>query len=536
MARMIPATLPEETESEAERRLFPVLRDGLNDSFTVFHSFHLLTHNRERKFIEGEIDFLILSGEAGLLVLEVKSGLIRYDGPAGIWYQNQRPLEKSPLEQALAAKYQLRDFLAGKMGHMPSGNLGHAVCFPDVSGEMRRLPSGADPAICLTAPDLGRIASAVSRVMESFEKHAPAGAERNEAERIRQILMPCCEYGVKLSERLKQEGRILFALTENQCRFLDFIHNRKRALVEGCAGSGKTVMAVKKARELANQGATVLVLAYNQLLGKHLENSLKDAPHVNASTYHDFCIGHLRQAGRLPPSHSGDDYWQRDIPEAFAEWLQENPLKYDAVIVDEGQDFRTEYWLTIEEMRQPDGHFYIFYDPAQNIFKTEMEFPIREPPFTLTDNCRNTQSIFEELQRHTPLKMRLAAGAPAGAKVVELSSSTPRNSRRHVGAVLHELLHNQGLKPADVAIIGAHSLSHTCLGTDPRIGSYIISEGPSDKPEAVPYYTYMKFKGCEAAAVILLDVDPHDERWAGAALYTAMSRARHLLYVIRRAP
>ena len=37
---------------------------------------------------------------------------------------------------------------------------------------------------------------------------------------------------------------------------------------------------------------------------------------------------------------------------------------------------------------------------------------------------------------------------------------------------------------------------------------------------------------CEADVVILLDVDRNDERWDSTALYTAISRARHLLYII----
>ena len=44
----------------------------------------------------------------------------------------------------------------------------------------------------------------------------------------------------------------------------------------------------------------------------------------------------------------------------------------------------------------------------------------------------------------------------------------------------------------------------------------------------------MKFKGCEADAVILLDVDDQDERWSSLAFYTAISRAKHLLYIIQK--
>ena len=42
----------------------------------------------------------------------------------------------------------------------------------------------------------------------------------------------------------------------------------------------------------------------------------------------------------------------------------------------------------------------------------------------------------------------------------------------------------------------------------------------------------MKFKGCEASVVILLDVDARDSRWDTTGLYTAMSRATHLLIIL----
>jgi len=43
----------------------------------------------------------------------------------------------------------------------------------------------------------------------------------------------------------------------------------------------------------------------------------------------------------------------------------------------------------------------------------------------------------------------------------------------------------------------------------------------------------MKFKGCESDVVILIDVDKNDPRWkAHEAYYTAISRARHLLYIL----
>ena len=87
MAKMIPASFAADTKSGAEKRLFSVLRDGLDDSLTVFHSFDLLVQNKLGKFVDGEIDFLIFSPQARFLTLDVKGGSILCDGEQGAWYR-----------------------------------------------------------------------------------------------------------------------------------------------------------------------------------------------------------------------------------------------------------------------------------------------------------------------------------------------------------------------------------------------------------------------------------------------------------------
>ena len=76
-------------------------------------------------------------------------------------------------------------------------------------------------------------------------------------------------------------------------------------------------------------------------------------------------------------------------------------------------------------------------------------------------------------------------------------------------------------------------MDHTCIGDNPVIGIFRITETMEEGSNVINYHTYMKFKGCEADAVIMIDVDRNDERWANpAALYTSISRAKHLLYIL----
>lgn len=145
---------------------------------------------------------------------------------------------------------------------------------------------------------------------------------------------------------------------------------------------------MKKARELAAQGNSVLLLAYNRLLGEGLAESVKGVPNITANTYHDFCPRHLTEVGCQPIQENTQEYWRKTIPEDFAGYMREYSLQYDTVIIDEGLDFRVEYWLTIEKMQKPEDCFYILIDPNEYLYNTGIELPIKDDPLVLMDNCR----------------------------------------------------------------------------------------------------------------------------------------------------
>ena len=104
MARMIPGILSPETESKAEGIVFNQLSKQLDNTYTIFHSFGILSRNLQDTYIDKEIDFLIASPEKGVMALEVKGGSIRFDGTSGRWYQNNRPMKMSPAIAHTAAK------------------------------------------------------------------------------------------------------------------------------------------------------------------------------------------------------------------------------------------------------------------------------------------------------------------------------------------------------------------------------------------------------------------------------------------------
>ncbi len=531
MALMIPSEVPDSGTSRAEREVFEVMRDGLDDRFTVFHSFKSVSRNREDKLLDSEIDFLLLTQERGLLVVEVKGGPVAFDGQRGRWYQGDKAI-RDPFAQASANAHKLRHFIDERVGRSLPLPIGYAVCFPNSYGEPAILPPTASRDTLMTGKDLDNFSAAVARAYSASRAYDRMLSDKD-MEALRVAIMPYCEFGMSLPEQIAQAERKLFTLTEEQCRMLDFIRNRRVALIQGCAGSGKTVMAVKKAQELAQHGDRVLLLAYNQLIGERLKEAVQECDGVTASTYHDYCLAALQAAGRVPGGPLDHNYYTQVVPRAFLALVSQSPLVYDALVVDEGQDFRREYWESLGYLVREDGYRYIFYDPDQNVFGTDMQFPIDEPPFVLVDNCRNTRKICEFVRSCTGREMRPMTGVPVGMSVQQFVNQSPVGRRRHLGQILEWLVTDQHVSADRIVVLGGHGIEKTCVPPDGRIGRFMVSQTGDAGPNVVRYYTYMKFKGCEADAVVLLDVDPADERWSDLAVYTTASRAKFLLFVLR---
>jgi hypothetical protein len=151
------------------------------------------------------------------------------------------------------------------------------------------------------------------------------------------------------------------------------------------------------------------------------------------------------------------------------------------------------------------------------------------------DNCRNTKTIFEKLKAYSEKQRRIVDDAPEGEKVVEFRLSNDTLRRNQLGKILYSLVNTHGIERNRIVVLGGHSIARTCIGKNPKVGNFHISEEMDDGPDVINYHPYMKFKGCEADVVILLDVDSRDVRWSDRmTLYTTISRAKHMLYILYR--
>src|SRR6266851_323528 len=114
MATMYPEWLPEDVKSNAERKVFRRLQKSLTDEYTVIWNIPWAIIRPQGGIKDGQIDFLILHPQKGLLTLEVKGGGIEYDSNKGKWISNGNNGHntiKNPFEQAQACMHTLREEL-----------------------------------------------------------------------------------------------------------------------------------------------------------------------------------------------------------------------------------------------------------------------------------------------------------------------------------------------------------------------------------------------------------------------------------------
>ena len=131
------------------------------------------------------------------------------------------------------------------------------------------------------------------------------------------------------------------------------------------------------------------------------------------------------------PDGGYDDrtFWSDVLPGLLPDAAQQLGLTFDAIVVDEGQDFHANWWTALELLLADpdDGFFYVFADDNQNVYRADWEIPIRR-----VIRSRSTQLPQHDTDRR-PGSGRCSTGrSPRLAWTVQLRrSSSCRTFARH---------------------------------------------------------------------------------------------------------
>lgn len=198
----------------------------------------------------------------------------------------------------------------------------------------------------------------------------------------------------EIVEEFRLMDEIIERLTKEQYRIIDFLSFIKRARISGCAGSGKTLVAIEKAFRCASAGKKTLFLCHSPLLADFIYSILMENTNVDVYAFEDF-INELNEKKSLNRNtwNNYSEPLKTDL-DFSKKQIQKSGINYEVLIVDEGQDFRANWWDIAKLLIGREGEFYIFHDDSQALLPGRASYPITEPLLNLSRNCRNGGEIF----------------------------------------------------------------------------------------------------------------------------------------------
>ncbi len=561
MAQMIPPELPDHAEvPESETSLWRILQADLPDSWSVHHRFPWLHRDRRGVPLRSDIDFVAVHPLHGILCIEVKGGLTRYAAREDRWYQmhegEEVALPRSPVQQArlgreaLLEKLQSHRRWAGRWV-----TIGHAVCTPDRFFEPSFATSDMPREILIDQGDMRDVEATIRRAL-AFHAHPdrPGKPGRDIEEIVLAIRGESREMRSRLSAALDVDDRTIRWLTARQMDALTRTDGNPRMAFAGCAGSGKTFLAIEKAIRLARDEKKVLFTCYNKPLEQFLRRRMEGENGIVVRTFHSLCLGYARRADvpaptRPPTSEDrAERYWGHTLPDAFCTALATVEDRFDAIIVDEGQDFRTEWWVPLETIvdgPRGKGCFYVFYDDNQALYRHE-GWQLPDPPmfrYHLDENIRNTRSIHETL-------LSWYRRSEGGTPVAVGPEGRPTELVRYQGRdgllpalrrTLNRLVTDEGVPPGEIVVLTPHGTDSPIyeLGqvNEAPIARDRNDQGVTVTPpgDAVLVTSIFRFKGLERQVVILVEAEDIRPERRDEMLYVGGSRARGHLVILERA-
>lgn len=527
MAVFIPGLKPEDfNNSYGEMKVYEALR-SLSDQYIVFYSLSWVGINENRTI--GEADFVVLHPDKGVLVIEVKSGEIEYKNGEWIQRNTRSRIAKriDPLGQARKSRFELRDRLFKSDCDFRLPMMCYCAWFPSVEMPGKRLlPPEAAEEIVLDKKSLDNPEKAIHSCFAYWEKkYRLVRLNQGQFQKLVDTLCPYFHVVPTLKMRMEELYASYIRLTNQQIALLDFLEEQPTAVVHGLAGTGKTVLAVEKAKRLASGNESVLFLCYNRFLRDMLKgnNAIPNVAFHNAHSL-AFEIMGLSDAPIDEVLTKFEDY----LEEVF----DEDSWSYRNVIVDEGQDLDDRLLNRLYELVQKKrGCFYVFYDRNQYIMKNRLPQWIEnaECRLVLHKNCRNTAEVFKTSCSIMGLEKVSYNEIHGEVPTVKFYQTIPE-----IEAIVSNFMKRataEGLLPEDIVVLTAETLEKSWLDVKKEYGGQRLSF--TKEQGKVLFTTIRKFKGLEAEAILIIDVPMSSlmESENRKLLYVGSSRAKNLLSI-----
>jgi hypothetical protein len=568
MAVMIPGEINPVTLSSWERKLFEYFRNDLSDDYYVLHSVGVTDHPKK---LWAEADYMIISPR-GVFIIEVKGGGIEFKD--GIWtyieHNGKRHVNhEGPFAQAKEIMFAVKKRIEEDERNRGFA-FGYGVIMPDE--EFTCSSPETDLNVVLSKHNWDDGLKSYFRNLENYwvEKNKKSSCydllalDKSKREVVLKLLRPNIKTAYTLKSRLNKLEDRLVELTEAQFRVLKNMDENSRTVTTGGTGTGKTILALEKAKSLAEDGNRVLFLCFTLLLADNLRENIEDGCNITVDAIHRYMksvIVYQGQGDRLIiDGIKESDLFNTVYPEVYCDVLLNSKdfELFDCMVIDEAQDLLTDKNIDALDLTikggLKDGSWHFFLDPNQDIFNNfsiigkEILKERYSPAFCkLTQNCRNTKEIVELTSLISSIDTKSNCTCEGGFTKVVIYQN-PEDFKRKIELEVKTLLDGR-LTLADFIILSTKKLDNSIICDVGKVAGYYVSDirtplfhsasitcddrSATDEHEAdsIDFCTMHAFKGLERKAVLAVDIEPPSDDPRKCLLYSGLSRAKCYLVV-----
>ncbi|MBS3028759.1 MAG: NERD domain-containing protein [Dolichospermum sp. DET50] len=344
-------------------------------------------------------------------------------------------------------------------------------------------------------------------------------------------------------------------------------------IIHGVAGSGKTMILGFRCQHLAQLNKPILVLCFNVSLAAKLRDMIQKpgkVSRIKVRHFHGWCMDLLKKYNIPKPDpreYQGESYIEELVNlviNAVDAKLIPSGI-YDAVMLDEGHDFKPEWLKLIAQMVNPETNsLLVLYDDAQNLYGSKRnKFSFKSVGIQaqgrstiLKLNYRNTEQVLGVAYEFAKEVMIPTTGDDDQVILVEPASAGrqgPMPDLIKLSSFQQEVdylaqrvqqLHERGTPWNEIAIIYRSYFMGNCIFQDFQkmhipiewVNANNNSRNYNPAQESIKLITMHSSKGLEFPIVLIpgLGYMPNENQELGEEarlIYVAMTRAMEQLII-----
>ncbi len=522
MAIMYPKDIAQYAPTESEQLVFYELQRQLPDSFEVFYSVSW-TYTKNGKKEKSEADFVVLSPNYGFLCLEVKGGSgIRVEDNVWTLLDNthgDRKLTRSPYEQAEASMYFFQKAYSNEYNLNYQGIFGAGVVFPFYQVNDIEKLSNRSAECTIDSSGMNDLHNRIKKMFKFYggDSFGFKVYEKNQHNSFVEIIRKRIAINAAAGALVKYKERQFEVINRVQDGYVYFLSNIRQFYIRGGAGTGKTWIAMKMAEEEAkdpHKKVMFLCASY------HLAKMVKEQVSENIRVFDIRTL--IDNISEDPDSYKAPKY------EGVADSIKEDIEKYDAIFIDEAQDFSIDLAflakaMLIDEQKSRLG---VFYDDVQVVRDDSFgdAFMISTPPFLLHENIRNTSNIYSWAMENTELGKDVIVNPVEGPWPISEKMNDSKHLTHRLENMLKRFLEDEGLECSSMVIVTEDADEFINM-FDGSIAKWRFVKEYSDKQDEIKVSSVEDFKGLEADMIVYV----HKGGTTDNLNYIAYTRARYYL-------